>query len=175
MSGCGDGQCDNLWNTSNYMTVKAWIWKPLIAGLSGTLVHFVFMYLKTRAGILPSFQPYQTLQLTLNRWVGTDVPAFVPWALSLVNGMAILGFLFARIYQLLPGRNGTTKGLIFGLMGWIFMGLIFFPLIGLGSFAFSAGLGIAPALLSLAMLVTYSLVLGTVYGALDSWPLLKEI
>src|SRR5512133_3207404 len=77
------------------MTVKAWLWKPLIAGLSGTLVHVLFMYFKTRAGILPSFQPYQTLQLTLNRWVGTDVPAFVPWALSFVNGMAILGFLFA--------------------------------------------------------------------------------
>ena len=43
------------------------------------------------------------------------------------------------------------------------MGLIFFPLIGLGPFAFGAGLGIAPALLSLAMLLTYSLVLGTVY------------
>jgi len=95
MSGCGDVSAINLWNTSNQMIVKAWIWKPLIAGLSGTLVHFLFMYFKTRAGILPSFQPYQTLQLTLNRWVGTDVPAFVPWALSFVNGMAILGFLFA--------------------------------------------------------------------------------
>jgi hypothetical protein len=108
------------------------MWKPLIAGLSGTLVHFFFMYFKTRAGILPSFQPYQTLQLTLNRWVGTD-------------------------------------------LGWIFMGLIFFPVIGLGSFAFGAGLGIAPAFLSLAMLLTYSLVLGTVYAALDAWPSRKEI
>jgi hypothetical protein len=158
------------------MTAKAWIWKPLIAGLSGTLVHFLFMYFKTRAGILPSFQPYQTLQLTLNRWVGTDVPVFVPWALSFVNGMAILGFLFARIYQLLPGRNGTTKGLTFGLLGWAFMGLIFFPIIRLlGPFAFGAGLGIAPTLLSLAMLLTYSLVLGTVYGVLDEWPSRKEI
>ena len=37
------------------------------------------------------------------------------------------------------------------------MGLIFFPVIGLGPFAFGAGLGIAPTLLSLAMLLTYSL------------------
>jgi len=55
------------------------------------------------------------------------------------------------------------------------MGLIFFPVIGLGPFAFGAGLGIAPALLSLAMLLTYSLVLGTVYAALDAWPSRKEI
>jgi hypothetical protein len=49
------------------------------------------------------------------------------------------------------------------------MGLIFFPLIGLGPFAFQAGLGIAPALLSLAMLLTYSVVLATVYVTLDRW------
>ena len=47
------------------------------------------------------------------------------------------------------------------------MGLIFFPLIGLGAFAFRAGLGIAPSLMSLAMLLTYSVVLATVYVALD--------
>ena len=104
------------------------------------------MYLKSRAGLLPAFQPYQSLQHSLSQWVGADVPIFVPWLLSLVNGMAILGFLFARINRLLPGRNGISKGAIFGLIGWVLMGVIFFPLIGLGPFAFQAGLGIAPAL-----------------------------
>ena len=56
----------------------------------------------------------------------------------------------------------------FGVIGWVFMGLIFFPLIGLGPFAFGVGLGIGPALLSLAMLLTYSVVLGMVYAALNS-------
>ena len=149
------------------MVVKDWIWKPLVAGLSGTLVHFVFMYFKMRAGLLPSFQPYQSFQHTLSQWIGTDVPATVPWLLSFVNGMAILGFLFGRINGLLPGRSGITKGVVFGLIGWVLMGLIFFPLIGLGAFAFRAGLGIAPALMSLAMLLTYSVVLATVYIALD--------
>ena len=146
-----------------------WIWKPLIAGLSGTLVHFFFMYLKSRTGLLPSFQPYQTFQHALSQWVGSDVPAIVPWLLSFLNGMAILGFLFGRIKGLLPGRSGISKGVIFGLIGWVLMGLIFFPLIGLGAFAFRAGLGIAPALLSLAMLLTYSVVLATVYVTLDRW------
>jgi len=97
---------------------------------------------------------------------GSAVPAIVPWLLSFVNGMAILGFLFGRINGLLPGRSGITKGVVFGLIGWVLMGLIFFPLIGLGAFAFRAGLGIAPALMSLAMLLTYSVVLATVYIAL---------
>ena len=82
--------------------------------------------------------------------------------------MAILGFLFGRINRWLPGSNGVTKGLTFGVIGWILMGLIFFPLIGLGPFAFGVGLGVGPALLSLAMLLSYSVVLGTVYGALNS-------
>jgi hypothetical protein len=49
------------------------------------------------------------------------------------------------------------------------MGLIFFPLIGFGPFAIQAGSGCGPALLSLAMMLTYSIVMGTVYSALNSW------
>ena len=150
------------------MTVKDWIWKSVIAGSAGTIVHFLFMHFKSWTGLLPSFQPYQSFQLALSHWVGANVPAIVPWGLSFLNGMAILGFLFARINRLLPGRNGATKGLTFGLFGWMFMGLIFFPLIGLGPFATGIGLGIGPALLSLAMVLTYSVVLGTVYVALDA-------
>jgi hypothetical protein len=151
------------------MIVKAWIWKSLIAGLAGAIVHFLFMYFKTRSGLLPAFQPYRTFQIALSHWTGTNVPAIVPWLLSFLNAMAILGFLFGRINRLLPGRSGVSKGLSFGLIGWLLMGLIFFPLIGLGPFAFAVGLGIRPALLSLAMLLTYSVVLGTVYAALDTW------
>jgi len=49
----------------------------------------------------------------------------------------------------------------------MFMGLVFFPLIGLGPFAIRVGLGAAPAFLSLAMSLTYSVVLGTLYVALE--------
>jgi len=108
------------------MSTKSWIWKPVIAGLAGTVVHFAFMYARSRLGLLPSFQPYPAFQATLSRWVGTDVPAIVPWLLSFLNGMTILGFLFARLQPLLPGRTGASKGLAFGLIGWLFMGLIFF-------------------------------------------------
>jgi hypothetical protein len=151
------------------VTVKSWIWKSIIAGSAGTIMHFLFMHFKSRIGLLPSFQPYQSFQIALSHWLGANVPAVVPWVLSFANGMTILGFLFARINRVLPGRNGATKGLTFGLIGWVFMGLIFFPLIGLGPFAVGAGLGIGPAVLSLAMLLTYSVVLGTVYAALNAW------
>ena len=48
------------------------------------------------------------------------------------------------------------------------MGLVFFPLLDLGVFGMQVGLGILPALFSLAMLLTYSIVLGIVYDALNS-------
>jgi len=149
-------------------TVKGWIWKSVIAGSAGTVVHFLFMHFKSWTGLLPSFQPYLSFQIALSHWIGTNVPAIVPWALSFLNGMTILGFLFARTNRLLPGKTGAVKGMIFGLIGWVFMGLVFFPLIGLGPFAMSVGSGFGPAVLSLVTLQTYSIVLGTVYVALDA-------
>ena len=85
------------------------MWKPLVAGLSGTLVHFLFMYFKSRLGILPSFQPYQAFQSALSRWAGANVPAIVPWAFSFANGMAILGFLFGHIHRWLPALTAARS------------------------------------------------------------------
>jgi hypothetical protein len=149
------------------MTARRWIARSVVAGASGSVVHFLFMYLKSATGLLPQFQPYHSFQVALSEWFGTNVPHIVPWVLSFLNGMTILSLLFGRIYQLLPGRNGLTKGTTFGLIGWVFMGLVFFPLIGLGPFAIKVGLGAAPAFLSLGMSLTYSVVMATVYVALE--------
>ena len=91
------------------MIIRPWIWKSVVAGLSGTIVHFLFMYFKARTGLLPAFQPYHSFQIALSHWVGTNVPAVVPWVLSFANGMTVLGFLFARINRLLPGRTAPAK------------------------------------------------------------------
>jgi len=126
------------------------------------------MYLKFRLGVLPAFQPYESLQLALGRLTGGSVHPVVPWMLSLLNGSTITGFSFGRLYRQLPGRTGAIKGLIFGAWCWALMGLVFFPLLGLGLFATGIGLGAWPALFSLAMLLTYSVVMGVVYDELNS-------
>jgi hypothetical protein len=146
---------------------KLRIWQPLLAGFCGTIVHLSLMSLKSSMGWLPGFQPYESLQHALSQWVGTNVSPVVPWMLSFVNGTAVLGVLFGRMNRFLPGRNGITKGLSFGLAGWTLMNLGMFPLIGLGPFAVRVGLGVAPALFSLAMLLTYSIAMAGVYVALD--------
>jgi uncharacterized protein DUF6789 len=145
---------------------KHWIWKSIVAGACGAAAHSSLMFFKSRMGLLPSFQPYASLQNALDCLFGSDVHPIVLWLLSFVSGATLVGFLFARLYHLLPGRRGAVKGLIFGLLAWAMMGLLLFPLLGLGLFAVDVGLGIAPALFSLAMLLTYGIVMGVVYTAL---------
>jgi Family of unknown function (DUF6789) len=140
----------------------------VIAGFCGSLAHTLLMYLKSRFGLLPAFQPYESFQAALSQLIGGQVHPVVPWALSFLNGSTLLSFAFDHLYPRLPGRSGLAKGLAFGIAGWLAMGLVFFPLIGLGPFATGVGLGLAPALFSLAMILAYSLVLGSVYSVLKS-------
>ena len=144
------------------------VWKALVAGLCGSIAHALLMYLKSQAGLLPSFQPYDSFQTTLSHITGSAIHPIVPWLLSFLNGSTIIGLAFGHAYRSLPGSNGVIKGLVFGVFGWAIMGLVFFPLIGLGVFAIHVGLGISPALFSLVMLLVYSITLGLVYSALTS-------
>jgi len=143
------------------------IWKSIAAGLCGSAAHTGLMALKSWAGLLPSFQPYDDLQTLLTGLVGSAVHPLVPWALSYFNGSVVLGFLFGHAYRRLPGRTGAMKGAVFGLAGWIAMGLIFFPVLGKGLFATQAGLGIMPSLFSLLMVLTYSVTLGIAYSVFN--------
>jgi hypothetical protein len=144
-----------------------WIWKVVVAGFCGSAAHTLLMYLKWRTGLLPAFQPYDNLQAALGHMTGAKVHPAIPWALSFLNGSTVFGFCFGRFYAWLPGESGAAKGVAFGVLGWAVMGLVFFPLLGLGLFALDLGLGIWPALFSLAMLLTYSVILGIVYAALN--------
>jgi hypothetical protein len=154
----------------NWSINRSWIWKSAVAGLCGSAAHSLLMYIKARTGLLPAFQPYDSLQAALARLVGSDVHPWVPWALSFLNGSTLVGLTFGTAYRRLPGESGAAKGLMFGLIGWALMGLVFFPLLGLGLFAIQIGLGILPALFSLAMLLAYSIVLGMVYAVLNPVP-----
>ena len=72
--------------------------------------------------------------------------------MSFLNGSTILGLCFGRFYSSLPGNSGAAKGVTFGIFGWLLMGFVFFPLVGLGLFAGKLDLGVWPAVFSLAMI-----------------------
>ena len=143
-------------------------WKSIAAGLCGSAAHTLLMAFKSWTHILPSFQPYDDLQALMTALVGNSVNPVIPWALSYFNGSVVLGFLFGRSYQSLPGRTGVAKGLVFGFGVWVAMGLIFFPAIGKGWFAAQTGLGIAPTVFTLMMVLTYSVTLGVAYSVFTS-------
>lgn len=146
---------------------KRWVWRALVAGLCGSATHTALMFLKARMDLLPSFQPYQSLQDALGALIGREVPAIVPWLLSFLSGATVIGFVFGLVYRLLPGNSGAIRGLSFGLLAWLLMGLLFFPVLHLGLFATGIELGLYPAIVSLAMLLIYGVVMGAVYAALE--------
>jgi hypothetical protein len=143
------------------------IWKAVVAGLCGSIAHALLMSFKAWAGLLPTFQPYNSLQTALSQVAGHAIHPLVPWLLSFLNGSTVAGLVFGLVYRWLPGRGGAIKGLTYGVFGWMMMGLVFFPMIGLGLFALDVGLGASPALFSLVMFLAYSVTLGLVYSALD--------
>jgi hypothetical protein len=143
------------------------VWRSVIAGLFGSIAHSALMLLKGWMGWLPTFQPYRDLQRMLGEALGDPVQPALPWVLSFVNGTLVISLVFSLIYSRLPGRSGAAKGAMLGILGWLAMGIFFFPLLGRGLFASEAGLGWLPAVFSLAMVLAYSVLVGIVYAALD--------
>ncbi|MBI5261757.1 MAG: hypothetical protein HY852_08070 [Bradyrhizobium sp.] len=150
-----------------YLKMADRLWKSLAAGLCGSIAHSILMFLKSWMNWLPEFHPYQDLQEGLSTLIGSSVHPAIPWALSFFNGAVVLGLFYGHTYRWLPGRSGLAKGFVFGLLGWIAMGVIFFPALGRGFFALKAGLGLSPALFSLAMLLTYSIIMGMAYALIN--------
>ena len=146
---------------------RHWLLNSFAAAFCGMVAHSLLMFLKNWMGLLPSFQPYEALQEVLKHRIGIELGPVAAWALSFISGATIVGFIFGRSYRRLPGKTGAVKGLVFGVIAWALMGSLFFPLIGLGFFGAQTGRGSAPALFSLAMLLTYSVVMGLVYAALS--------
>ena len=138
-----------------------------IAGLCGTAMHSLLMLVHSKIGPLPGFQPNDDIQRALAGLVGTEIHGSVAWLLVFVNFALIWSFVFGQTYRFLPGKGPLQKGVVFGVCAWAVMGFVFFPLVGRGVFAVELGLGVAPATLMLASLLTYSVTMSFVYNFLN--------
>jgi hypothetical protein len=125
------------------------------------------MLVHSKVGPFPEFQPNEDIQRALSWMAGTEVHPSVAWLLSFVNGALIWGLIFGQAYRFLPGRRPWQKGVFFGVCAWAVMGLVFFPLVDRGIFAIKLGLGLAPAILMLPMMLTYSVTMSLVYHLLN--------
>ena len=139
----------------------------VIAGLCGSVVHSLLALVHSKTGPLPEFQPNEDFQRVLSWLIGQDIHPSVAWLLLFVNGAVVWGLVFGQVYRYLPGKHPWQKGVFFGICVWIVMGLVFFPLVDRGIFAVALGLGAAPAILLLAMLLTYSVTMSLVYDFLN--------
>ena len=140
----------------------------MLAGLIGSVVHSTLMTIRDFVGVIPKFQPYDDMQRILHTVVGGEFSG-ATWIIPFITGALFVGFLFGRIYRYLPGNDYIGKGVFFGILVWLTMGLVFFPLVGHGIFAAGLGLGIKPAMLMFGMLLTYSLTMSVVYDRLSAF------
>ena len=138
-----------------------------IAGLCGTAAHWLLLLAHSKTGPLPEFQPNEDIQQALSWLTGADIRPGVAWLLLFVNGALIWGFVFGQLYRFLPGNNAWQKGVFFAVCAWMVMGLVFYPVVDRGIFASKLGLGLAPAVLMLVMLLTYSVTMSLVYDRLN--------
>jgi hypothetical protein len=149
------------------MTNLIRIRNSVIAGLCGTVVHSLLALVHSKTGPLPEFQPNDDFRRALSWLMGQDIHPAVASLLLFVNGAVIWGFVFGQVYRFLPRKRPWQKGVFFGICVWIMMGFVFFPLVDRGVFAVDLGLGPAPAILLLVMLLTYSVTMSLVYHFLN--------
>lgn len=147
--------------------ILARIRNSFIAGLCGTAAHSLLVLVHSKTGPLPNFQPNDDIKRALSQLMGTEIHPGIAWLLLFVNGAMIWSFVFGQAYGFLPGNGPWRKGVFFGVCAWAAMGFVFFPLVGRGVFAVDLGLGIAPAVLMLVMLLTYSVTMSFVYDLLN--------
>ena len=136
----------------------------LLAGFGASMVHIVLMEIKHRSGILPQFEPYADLQRLLSSMTAHAFEPPLSWLFPYINGALLLGFVFGQLFVYLPGRTAVVKGAVFGLFAWLVLGFGLLPLSGSGIFARGLGLGVFPAVLMLAMLMIYAVVMSLLYA-----------
>ncbi len=139
----------------------------ILAGSGATVVHMLLMEIKHRAGILPSFEPYDDMQRLLNS-ATADALQVPSWLLAYVNGALVLGFVFGKSFPYLPGRTPVFRGAIFGFAAWLVMNFVMLPVAGRGVFAWKLGLSAWPAALMLAMLLIYAVTMSVLYAWLTT-------
>jgi hypothetical protein len=140
----------------------------LLAGFGASMVHIALMEIKHRTGILPGFEPYADLQRLLSSLTAQAFEPPLSWLLPYINGALILGFVFGQLFVYLPGRAAVVKGAVFGFVAWLVLGFGLLPLTGSGIFARELGLGTLPAMLMLAMLLVYAIVMSLLYSWLTT-------
>ncbi len=130
--------------------------KGLIAGFIATVVISLLMLIKAGMGINPEFNVIKDLTVTM----GTMSPV-AGWVVHFILGTVVWGVLFAVCLNIFKGPF-WVRGIQFSILLWIFMMVVFMPVVGNGFFA--AVLGLKTVAATFVLHVIFGFVLGLVYS-----------
>lgn len=138
--------------------------KGIIAGLVATIVLSILMLIKSAAGMLPEVNAIAMLAGIASN-AGLPGTPVVGWLLHFLIGVVVWGLLFVWIGTKLPGGR-IVQGIEFGVLAWVLMMVIVFPIAGAGLF----GLNIGPpaAIATLVLHLIYGAALGWMYQTLET-------
>ena len=139
---------------------RAMIGRGIAAGFVATFVLSVIMLMKRSMGLMPELDPVAMI----SAMAGASSPV-VGWIGHFVIGSIFWGGGFAIVSPYLPGPD-LLRGTIFALGAWLMMMMVVMPMAGAGWFGL--GLGVMAPVVTLALHVVFGLVLGTIYGLVDT-------
>jgi uncharacterized membrane protein YagU involved in acid resistance len=139
---------------------RAMIGRGIAAGFVATFVLSVIMLMKRSMGLMPELDPVAMI----SAMAGASSPV-VGWIGHFVIGSIFWGGGFAIVSPYLPGPY-RLRGTIFALGAWLMMMMVVMPMAGAGWFGL--GLGVMAPVVTLALHVVFGLVLGTIYGLVDT-------
>ena len=139
---------------------RAMIGRGIAAGFVATFVLSVIMLMKRSMGLMPELDPVAMI----SAMAGASSPV-VGWIGHFVIGSIFWGGGFAIVSPYLPGPY-RLRGTIFALGAWLMVMMVVMPMAGAGWFGL--GLGVMAPVVTLALHVVFGLVLGTIYGLVDT-------
>lgn len=140
-----------------------WLW-AMFAGFASTLIMsgaYGLIALNS-APTAPRVDPPADLAMFLSNQTGSEIGMTMGWLLHLMMGV-VLGILYALGFaNRFTNRPLFFRGLLFGFIVWVALGLVMMPVMGAGAFA--SNMGDAQG-----TILTVSLIGHIVFGIVLSW------
>ncbi|MEF2548484.1 DUF6789 family protein [Aurantimonas sp. E1-2-R+4] len=138
----------------------------VIAGFVATIVLSAIMLMKSAMGLMPQLNVIQMLTEMGTNYGGLPASPVIGWIMHLFIGSILWGLIFAATAPMWPGSSYLARGASFSVSAWLLMMIVAMPMAGAGFFGMA--LGIMAPIATLVLHVIYGLVLGAVFGRLES-------
>jgi uncharacterized membrane protein YagU involved in acid resistance len=139
--------------------------RSMIAGFAATVVLSLLMIMKGATGLMPQLDVITMLSGMAQSMVGMG-GAGSGWLIHFLIGTVLWGFLFALLYDRLPGSQAIAKGMSFGVLAWVLMMILAMPMAGAG--LFGVKLGMMAPVMTLILHLIWGAVLGFVFSGLST-------